>query len=49
MCFNDDCEVEEVVAVEVNESEEPVMELPDAEDDAEAAAPAIDADTTIVQ
>jgi hypothetical protein len=49
MCFNDNCEVEEVVAVEVNESEEPVMELPDAEDDAEAAAPAIDADTTIVQ
>ena len=53
MCFDKDCEAEEVAAVAVDEIEEPVVELPDVADDmeaeADAVAPVIDADTAIVQ
>ena len=49
MCFNNAGEAEEVVAQEVKEIEEPVVELPDAEDDAADDVPAIDVDTAIVQ
>jgi hypothetical protein len=47
MCFNNAGEAEEVVAQEVKEIEEPVVELPDTA--AEVDAPAIDVDTAIVQ
>jgi multidrug resistance efflux pump len=50
MCFNDEAEVDTKsvsVAPEVNEIEEPVVELPDTA--AEVDAPAIDVDTAIVQ
>lgn len=55
MCFNKEAEVDtksvsvapEVNEIEVNEIEEPVVELPDTA--AEVDAPAIDADTAIVQ
>ena len=55
MCFNKDCEAEEVAAKGVNEIEELAVELPDVADDmeaeaeADAVAPVIDADTAIVQ
>ena len=55
MCSNKDCEAEEVVAKGVNEIEELAVELPDVADDmeaeaeADAVAPVIDADTAIVQ
>lgn len=55
MCFNKEAEVDtksvsvapEVNETEVNEIEEPVVELPDTA--AEVDTPAIDADTAIVQ
>lgn len=52
MCFNKEAEVDTKlvsVAPEVNEIEEPVVELPDTEDDAADDVPAIDVDTAIVQ
>ena len=49
MCFDKDCEAEEVVAVAVDEIEEPVVELPDVEDGAEVDDPAIDTAAAIVQ
>ena len=50
MCFNKEAEVDTKsvsVAPEVNEIEEPVVELPDTA--AEVDTPAIDVDTAIVQ
>lgn len=49
MCFNSDSVAEEVVVEEVDEIEEPVVELLDVEDVAEDDVPVIDADTVIVQ
>ena len=49
MCFDKDCEAEEVAAVAVDEIEEPVVELPDVEDGVEVDDPAIDTATAIVQ
>lgn len=49
MCFDKDCEAEEVVAVAVDEIEEPVVELPDVEDGAEVDNPVIDTAAAIVQ
>ena len=49
MCFDKDCEAEEVAAVAVDEIEEPVVEFPDVEDGAEVDDPAIDTATAIVQ
>lgn len=49
MCFDKDCEAEEVVAVAVDEIEESVVELPDVEDGAEVDNPAIDTAAAIVQ
>ena len=49
MCFDKDCEAEEVAAVAVDEIEEPVVELPDVEDGAEVDNPAIDTAAAIVQ
>ena len=49
MCFDKDCEAEEVAAVAVDEIEEPVVELPDVEDGAEVDDSAIDTAAAIEQ